>query len=75
MTTDEPGGEFRVEVDRVGCEGHALCVVYAPGVFEVDDEERAVVIRDPVPAHLRGAVAEAAGQCPVQAISLHQASR
>jgi ferredoxin len=65
--TDEP---LTVAVDRVACEGHALCVVYAPDVFDVDDEERAVVTRDPVPAELRADVEQAAGQCPVRAIRL-----
>ncbi|MDQ7903792.1 ferredoxin [Phytohabitans sp. ZYX-F-186] len=67
MTT---GDDFSVEVDRVACEGHALCLVYAAEVFDVDDEERAVVLRDPVPAALRGVVEDAAGNCPVQAIRL-----
>jgi ferredoxin len=60
--------ELTVEVDRVACEGHALCVVYAPDVFDVDDEERAVVTRDPVPPELWADAEQAAGQCPVQAI-------
>ncbi|WP_432843233.1 ferredoxin [Dactylosporangium sp. CA-092794] len=67
MTTD---GGLQVEVDRVACEGHALCLVYAPEVFDMDDEERAVVLLDPVPGELHAAVEEAAGNCPVQAIRL-----
>jgi ferredoxin len=62
--------ELTVEVDRVACEGHALCLVYAPEVFDVDDEERAYVLQNPVPAELRAGTEEAAGQCPVQAIKL-----
>jgi ferredoxin len=62
------GDELAVQVDRVACEGHALCLVYAPDVFEMDDDERAYVTRNPVPAELRPGVEDAAGQCPVQAI-------
>lgn len=66
--------ELTVEVDRVRCEGHALCLVYAPDVFDLDDEERAVVTRDPVPGELRAGVEEAVGQCPVQALTLRAAA-
>jgi ferredoxin len=62
----------RVEVDRVACEGHALCLTYAPEVFDIDDDERAFVIQDPVPPELRAAVEDAAGHCPVQAIRLRE---
>ncbi|MFC0531199.1 ferredoxin [Phytohabitans kaempferiae] len=68
MTTGAGDEGFTVEVDRVACEGHALCLIYAAEVFDVDDEERAVVLLDPVPATLRGAVEESANNCPVQAI-------
>ncbi|GGM20737.1 ferredoxin [Dactylosporangium sucinum] len=72
MTVDN--GDLTVEVDRVACEGHALCLVYAAEVFDMDDEERAVVLVDPVPGSLRGAVEDAASNCPVQAIRLHAQS-
>jgi len=62
--------DFTVEVDRVACEGHALCLIYAAEVFDVDDEERAVLLQDPVPGALRGAVEEAANNCPVQALHI-----
>jgi ferredoxin len=39
-------------------------------VFDIDDEERAFVLRNPVPPELRAAAEEAAGNCPVQAIRL-----
>lgn len=70
MTSGE--AVVRVEVDRATCEGHALCLVYAPEVFDMDDEERAVVMQNPVPEALRAGVEDAAGQCPVQAILLRE---
>lgn len=41
---------MRVEVDRDRCEGNAVCVGIAPDLFELDDEDYAVVKSDPVPA-------------------------
>lgn len=73
MTATNGEAAVRVEVDRSTCEGHALCLVYAPEVFDMDDEERAVVMRDPVPEELRAGVEDAAGQCPVQAIRVLEA--
>lgn len=40
---------MRVVVDRDRCEGNAFCVNIAPEVFELDDDEYAVVRTDPVP--------------------------
>ena len=56
----------RVEVDRDACIGAAPCVVVAPGVFQLDEENKAYVVNQ------KGADAEtillAAQSCPVQAI-------
>lgn len=58
----------KITVDRDLCIGAAPCVTVAPGVFQLDDENKAYVV-DP-----NGADAEtillAAQACPVQAIIL-----
>ena len=41
---------MRVEVDRDRCEGNAVCVGIAPDLFDLDDDDYAVVKADPVPA-------------------------
>ena len=41
---------MRVEVDRDRCEGNAVCVGIAPDLFDLDDEDYAVVKVDPIPA-------------------------
>jgi ferredoxin len=58
--------EVRIVVDRALCIGSGDCVDTAPDVFELDDEDKAVVI-DPNGAPLDD-VLEAAGNCPVTAI-------
>jgi len=59
----------KIVVDRDLCIGAAPCVTVAPGVFQLDDENKAYVV-DP-----NGADAEtillAAQACPVQAIFLY----
>lgn len=59
----------RIEVDRELCIGAAPCVTVAPGVFQLDNENKAVVLD----AH--GAdddtILLAAQSCPVLAISLY----
>lgn len=58
----------RVEVDRDLCIGAAPCVTVAPAVFQLDEENKAVVIDQ------KGADDEtimlAAQACPVQAIKV-----
>ncbi len=57
---------IRIEVDRGLCIGSGDCVDTAPDVFELDAEDKAVVI-DPDGASV-DVVIEAAGNCPVTAI-------
>ena len=61
-----PVNHIRVEVDRGLCIGSGDCVEAAPGVFELDEEDKARVIDpDGDPAD---DVVEAARNCPVAAI-------
>jgi ferredoxin len=58
----------KIVIDRDACIGAAPCVTVAPGVFKLDDENKATLV-DP-----NGADADtillAAQSCPVQAISI-----
>ncbi|OBK11717.1 ferredoxin [Mycobacterium asiaticum] len=60
---------MRVVVDRDRCEGNAFCVNIAPDVFELDDDEYAVVKTDPVPAEQEALAEQAIGACPRAALS------
>ena len=61
-----PQNKIEIKVDRALCIGSGDCVDTAPNVFQLDDEDKAVVI-DPDGASV-GEVVEAAGNCPVSAI-------
>ena len=61
-----PVNRIQVTVDRSLCIGSGDCVDTAPDVFQLDDEDKAVVV-DPDGAPLEDVI-EAAGNCPVSAI-------
>ena len=61
-----PVNRVEVTVDRALCIGSGDCVDTAPDVFQLDDEDKAVVV-DPDGAPLEDVI-EAARNCPVSAI-------
>jgi len=61
---------MKVVVDVKVCEGNAVCMGLAPGVFDVQGDEKAHVIDDHPSEQLRAKVEEAVRACPTQAISL-----
>lgn len=67
--SDKPLKISKVEVDRDLCIGAAPCVTVAPGVFQLDDENKAYIVDQ------NGADAEtillAAQSCPTQAIIVY----
>ncbi|KUI19824.1 ferredoxin [Mycobacterium sp. GA-1285] len=60
---------MHVVVDRDRCEGNAICVKYAPAVFELDDDDYSVVTVDPIPADLQAQSEKAIAECPRAALS------
>ncbi len=61
-----PRNRIEITVDRALCIGSGDCVDTAPNVFQLDEEDKAVVV-DPDGASV-DEVIEAAGNCPVSAI-------
>jgi len=61
-----------IEIDRELCYGFGDCVAAEPSVFELDDDEKAVVV-DPNGAG-RDDLLVAASDCPVNAITIRDAS-
>jgi ferredoxin len=62
---------MRVEVDPTLCAAHGDCVVAAPKVFDLDDDEDFARVLDPNPPEaLRADVEMAVQVCPVSAIRL-----
>jgi len=64
---------MRVHVDQSRCQGHTLCAMRAPAVFELSDMDgHSSAIGDEVPAGQEENVRNAVDSCPEQAISLSQ---
>jgi ferredoxin len=59
---------MRVEVDRDRCEGNAVCVGIAPDLFDLDDEDYAVVKADPVPDGQEDLAEQSVAECPRAAL-------
>jgi len=60
---------MRVEVDHDRCEGNAVCVGIAPELFELDDEDYAIVTADPIPADQVELAEQAIAECPRAALN------
>ncbi|SFO65351.1 2'-carboxy-2,3-dihydroxybiphenyl 1,2-dioxygenase small subunit and ferredoxin fusion protein [Pseudonocardia ammonioxydans] len=62
---------MKVVLDVAKCEGFASCVLSAPEVFDLDEEDNiAIVLEAEPPARLRSALEAAVLACPVRAITL-----
>jgi ferredoxin len=59
---------MRVEVDLDRCEGNAICVGIDPELFELNDDEQAVVKMAPVPADREAHAMQAIAECPRAAL-------
>ena len=62
---------MKVQVDSERCQGHTLCAMIAPKVFELDEVDgHSSPISEDVPADQEDKVREAVRSCPEQAISI-----
>lgn len=60
---------MKVRVDPERCQGHTLCAMIAPKVFQLDDiDGHSSAVAEEVPADQEEQVSEAAHSCPEQAI-------
>ncbi|MFD3587771.1 ferredoxin [Streptomyces sp. NPDC058683] len=61
---------FTARIDRDACEGHGLCILDNPAVFEMDDDGCATVAVHEVPDERRAKVEGSVRGCPAGAISI-----
>ena len=65
---------MKVKVDQALCQGHTLCAMKAPEVFELDDVDgHSSPISPDVPAGQEPQVLNAVRSCPERAISVEGA--
>ncbi|HEX4657008.1 MAG TPA: ferredoxin [Streptosporangiaceae bacterium] len=62
---------MKVRVDPEKCQGHTLCAMRAPSLFELSEiDGHSSAVSGDIPADQEGEALEAARSCPEQAISL-----
>ncbi|MEU1511443.1 ferredoxin [Streptomyces sp. NPDC005811] len=62
---------MKVRVDPERCQGHTLCFMRAPEVFELSEiDGHSTPVADEVPEDQEGAVVEAVRSCPERAIGV-----
>jgi ferredoxin len=59
---------MEIGVDRSLCEANAVCLGFAPDVFDLDDDEELVIQPGPVPADQVERVSDAVKGCPKNAL-------
>jgi len=68
--------KYRIKVDMDLCQGHAVCMAEAPGVFFVDEEKemypKVKVLQSTVTEELRAKVMAAAKFCPNRVIRIEE---
>ncbi len=62
-----------VVVDPQVCEGHAQCVMSAPELFDLDDDDRAFVLESRPSEAMLPRAFDAASACPVGAVRISPA--
>jgi ferredoxin len=63
----------KVRVDPERCQGHTLCAMIAPKMFELDDiDGHSSPVSEDVPVDQEDKVREAVRSCPEQAISISE---
>ena len=64
---------MKVRVDQEKCQGHTLCAMIAPEMFQLSDiDGSSSAVTEVVPAGQEAAVREAAQSCPEQAILIDE---
>lgn len=61
---------MKVSIDPDLCQGHAVCYLVAPKVFDVDEDGRGMVISQEIPEELEADAKVAAHRCPESAVIL-----
>lgn len=62
---------MKVRVDSERCQGHTLCAMIAPEIFELRDiDGHSSAVREDVPPDQEAKVSEAVNSCPERAISI-----
>lgn len=60
---------MKVELDLAKCQGYANCVVEAPEIFDIDEDNgKAIILMEEVPESAHEEARRAVASCPVAAL-------
>jgi ferredoxin len=63
---------MKVILDRVKCQGHGQCLLFASELFELDDDGIAILLNEHPDESQRANVLDAIRACPVRAIAMDE---
>jgi ferredoxin len=63
---------MKIRIDEDKCCGYAACLSTAPALFDLADDNIAVVLNAAPPADLQDLAREAAAACPTEAIVISE---
>jgi ferredoxin len=59
-----------VTIDRSKCQGYGNCVMAAPGIFDLDESDKAVLLVDRLAEESLVEIKQAVRECPTAALAL-----
>jgi ferredoxin len=59
-----------VTIDRSKCQGYGNCVMAAPGIFDLDESDKTVLLVDRVAEESLVEIKQAVRECPTGALAL-----
>lgn len=60
---------MKVELDLAKCQGYANCVVEAPEIFDIDEDNgKAIILMEEIPESAHEEARRAVASCPVAAL-------
>ena len=63
---------FDIAIDRIKCDGHALCAEILPELVRLDDWGYPIIAPGPIPPQLMPLAQRAMESCPVLAIAIRR---
>lgn len=61
---------MRIKADFDLCESNAICVGMAPDIFDLDDDDYLVILKDEVPEGREEELRQVVANCPKSALSI-----
>ncbi|PXW35449.1 UNVERIFIED_CONTAM: ferredoxin [Williamsia faeni] len=63
---------MKIKADFDLCESNGVCVGMAPDVFDLDDDDYLVILKEDVPEERREEMRQVVSSCPKSALSVEE---